>query len=314
MWNALLLSIITATYYVLLRRMSTAFSPFLLGTAFRVVCLLLFGISFVVRGHGRQLLSKRVRKLLPWLLLIAACNFLLEAATIVGLRLTTALNAALLSRVDIVFAIVIGATLFRESPRKADFWGIALLAAGCVAVLDVHLRGISGHLLGDLLIVAAGLLLASNAFVIRFKLASLHQDVIAFHNVLYSTIPFALASCWGTQVFSFTPANLAVIVILGIVVFGSYVTYYAALRSMAVWRVRTLQLTVPALVLFAGALFLRDPITTGQLRGAILVVAGELVILISARRNALAGAAATRVGECRQHQADLLPPQQTANS
>jgi drug/metabolite transporter (DMT)-like permease len=286
MWNALLLSFVTAVYYVLLRHMSTADSPFLLGTAFRVVCLLLFSIVFTVRGKWRQLLSKRVLGLLPWLLFIAGCNFLLESATIVGLRLTTALNAALLSRVDIAFAIAIGTIFFSERPRKADLWGIALLTGGSLAVLNVHLGNISTHVTGDLLIVAAGLLLASNAFVIRFKLASLENEVIAFHNVLYSTIPFAIAACWETRSFSFAPTNLALIAVLGLVTFGNYVIYYAALRRMPVWQIRTMLLTVPALVLFAGVLFLRDPLTMGQLIGALLVLVGELVVLISAKNRA----------------------------
>jgi drug/metabolite transporter (DMT)-like permease len=287
MWNAILLSLVTAIYYVLLRRMSTTDSPFLLGTAFRLVCLLLFSIFFTIRGQWRQLLSKQVLELLPWLLLIASCNFLLESATIIGLRLTTALNAALLSRVDIVFAIAIGATFFGERPRKADLWGIALLTSGSLAVLNVHLGSISSHVVGDLLIVAAGLLIAFNAFVIRFKLASLENEVIAFHNVLYSTIPFAIAACWETRFFSFAATNLALIGILGLVTFGNYVIYYAALRRMTVWRIRTLLLAVPALVLFAGVLFLRDPLTVGQLLGAILVLVGELVALISAKNRAL---------------------------
>ncbi|HWB87557.1 MAG TPA: DMT family transporter [Bryobacteraceae bacterium] len=310
MWNALLLSVITAAYYLLLRRMSADVSPFLLGTMFRVVCLLLFSISFAVRGHGRLLISKEVRRLLPWLLLIAACNFIIEGATIVGLGLTTALNAALLARIDIVFAIGIGMTFFHERPHKADLFGIALLAAGCFAVLNVHLGGISGHAVGDLLVVLAGFLIATNAFVIRYKLGALHKDVIAFHNVLYSTIPFALACLWETRVFVVTPATVSFILILGAVVFGSYMSYYAALRAMPVWRIRALLLTVPALVLFGGAFFLRDPVTIGQIRGAALVVAGELILLVSAMRNARAQAALP--GEPRDQRADVLPPQETA--
>lgn len=76
-------------------------SPFLLGTSFRVISLLLFGISLNIQGRWRQVVSPDVQRLLPWLLVIASCNFLLESATIVGVRLTTAVNAALLSRLDI---------------------------------------------------------------------------------------------------------------------------------------------------------------------------------------------------------------------
>ena len=72
--------------------------------------------------------------------------------------------------------------------------------------------------------------------------------------------------------------------------------YYAALRRMPVWRIRTLLLTVPALVLFAGVLFLRDPLTIGQLLGAILVLAGELVVLISAKNRALENATVASAG------------------
>lgn len=286
MWNAILLSLLTALYYVLLRRMSSADSPFLLGTAFRVVSLILFGFVFIVRGDWRQLLSKQVYKMLPWLFLIAGCNFLQESATIIGLRLTTALNAALLSRVDIVFAIAIGTSFFGERVRKTDLWGIALLTIGSLAVLNVRLGSISGHILGDMLIVAAGLLIAFNGFVIRYKLSSLENEVIAFHNVLYSTIPFAIAAGWEPRVFSSAASNLALIGVLGAVTFGNYVIYYAALRLMPVWRIRTLLLTVPALVLLAGVLFLRDPLTIAQLLGAILVLAGEFVILLSAKNSA----------------------------
>jgi drug/metabolite transporter (DMT)-like permease len=306
MRNAFLLSVITAAYYLLLRRMSTAVSPFLLGTMFRVVCLLLYGMCFALRGHGRLLVSKEVRKLFPWILLIAACNFVIEGATIVGLGLTTALNAALLARIDIVFAIVIGLMFFHERPHTADIFGVALLAGGCFAVLNVHIGGIFGHAVGDLLVVLAGFLIASNAFVIRYKLGALHQDVIAFHNVLYSTIPFALASFWEKTAFEFTPAIALLIVILGAVVFGSYMSYYAALRSLPVWRIRALLLTVPALVLLGGAFFLRDPVTIGQMRGAALVVAGELILFISAKRHALAEGAPAG-----QREADLLPPQES---
>jgi drug/metabolite transporter (DMT)-like permease len=286
--------------------MSTAVSPFLLGTMFRVVCLLLYGMCFATRGRGRLLVSKEVWKLFPWILLIAGCNFVIEGATIVGLCMTTALNAALLSRIDIVFAIVIGMMFFHERPRTADIFGIVLLAGGCLAVLNVHLGSVSGHTVGDLLVILAGFLIATNAFVIRYKLGALHKDVIAFHNVLYSTIPFALASCWEKTIFVFTPATAVFIMILGLVVFGSYMSYYAALQSMPVWRIRALLLTVPALVLFGGAFFLRDPITIGQMRGAALVVAGELILLISAKRHALAeGVSAGRM----QSEADLSPPQ-----
>ena len=90
---------------------------------------------------------------------------------------------------------------------EADIFGIALLAGGCFAVLNVHLGSASGHTVGDLLVILAGLLIATNAFVIRYKLGALHKHITAFHNVLYSTIPFALSSCWEKTIFVFTPAR-----------------------------------------------------------------------------------------------------------
>ena len=83
--------------------------------------------------------------------------------------------------------------------------------------------------------------------------------MIAFHNVLYSTIPFAIAACWETRFFSFAATNLALVGILGLVTFGNYVIYYAALRCMPVWRIRTLLLTVPALGALCGRRFLARP-------------------------------------------------------
>lgn len=284
---ALLLSLSNAAYYILIRRLSVSASPFLLGTAFRVICLLLFAGRLAIRGEMRSLVSKDVRRLLPWLLIVAGCNFFIETGTILGLRLTTALNATLLSRFDILFAVLLGATLFREKLRKADAWAVVLLSAGCLAVFNVRLGGIQAHLTGDLLVTAAAVFVASNAFLIRFKLRELRNDVIAFHNILFSTVPLALCSCWEQRTFSFAWTDLSLLAILGIAVFGSYVTYYAALKAMPVWRVRTMLLTVPILVLAAGVVLLRDPVSTGQMRGAALVVAGEALLAASARRGAV---------------------------
>ncbi len=281
---ALLLSAITAAYYILIRRLNTSVSPFLLGTSFRVICLLLFGLRFAIRGELRTVVSRQAGRLLPWLLLVAGCNFVIEWWTIFGLRLTSALNAALLSRLDILFAIVLGAAFFQERLRKADVWAIFFLMGGCLAVLNVRLHGIQSHVTGDLLVTGAAVLIASNAFVIRFKLAELRPDVTAFHVVLLSTVPLALGSCWEARTFSLNSVNMALLGLLGAVVYGSYLTYYVALREMPVWRVRTLLLTVPVFVFAVGAVLLSDPVTMGQMRGAALVVAGEVLLAVSAKR------------------------------
>jgi drug/metabolite transporter (DMT)-like permease len=291
---AVVLSVSNAAYYLLIRRLNASASPFLLGTAFRVICLLLFAARAAYRGELRLMVSPEVRRALPWLLLVAACNTFIEAGTIVGLRLTTALNATLLGRLDILFAGIIGAMFFQERLRKSDAWAIALLVIGCAGIFSVRLNGIETHAAGDLMVSGAALLMATNAFVIRFKLAALPNDVIAFHNVLYSTVPLAIASLWETRALSFAALDVVLLLLLGVAVYGSYVSYYAALKAMAVWRVRTLLLLVPAIVLGVGALMLRDPVSKGQIGGAALVAAGEALLVWSAKRPVTATGEASR--------------------
>jgi drug/metabolite transporter (DMT)-like permease len=278
---ALANSVTNAAYFLLVRHLNGVLPPFLLGMVFRVEFLVLMFAYMAARGNVRRLVGAEVVRNLRGLMVVAASNFLIESATIIGLRYTTALNGALFSRLDILFALVLGILFWGEKVNRRDLAAIAVLVIGCMGVLSVRLGGIQNHLVGDLLVIVAAGLVASNAFLIRFKLNGLCSEVIAFHNVLFSTVPFALASVVETRPAPIAARDGALLVALGVVEFGYYMAYYAALRAMPVWRVRALLLTVPALVLLPGALFLHDPVTPRQLGGAVLVLLGSLLLVVS---------------------------------
>ena len=273
-------SLTSAGYFLLVRRLNLVLPPFLLGTLFRVE-FLVFMLAYIVARRKANLLTDpvTVRHMRP-LLIVAASNFLIESATIIGLRYTTALHGALFSRLDVLFAVLMGVFFYHEKVTRRDLAAILVLAAGCAGVLSVRLGPDQHHLSGDLLIIAAAALVASNAFIIRFNLSSVDPEIIAFYNVLFSTIPFALLCPFESRPARIAPVDWAFLVGLGVVVFAYYIAYYAALRAMPVWRVRAMLLTVPALVLLPGVLFLHDPVTGRQLAGATLVLLGSLLLIV----------------------------------
>jgi drug/metabolite transporter (DMT)-like permease len=107
-----------------------------------------------------------------------------------------------------------------------------------------------GHLVGDLMAVAAALGLATNAFIIRHILQTMDEEAVALYNHAISMLGF-VALCVGSGDFARTsevlvaPAAWVPIAALGVVAAVGLPLYYVALRRMEVWKLRTYMLSTP---------------------------------------------------------------------
>jgi len=259
----------------------------LAGVLGRVITLLLLGTAIVASaGTWRRLRPGPCLAHLAWMGLVA---LVLNLLWYNAMRWTTATNAALLFRLDLVFVVVIGSGLGLERIRSPQLLVLGVMVCGLALFTEVHHFDLGGHLVGDAMVVGAACGYAINAFIIRHILAHMDELAVSFYNLSFSGLGFAgLALVRGEYT---SAAQVAArphawlwIAALGVATAVSLPLYYAALRRMPVWRLRTWMLLAPLLVAVVEWSVWGITISRVQICGAAIMLGG-LAALIRMERT-----------------------------
>ena len=267
----------------------------LVGVLSRVVTIpLLAGWVLANRTGWRRL---RPGGVLGWLLLMGAVSIAINLLWFGSVKWTTATNVAMLFRLDLVFVVLIGAMLGLERIGIAQLVLVPLMLIGLALLAEVQKFDLGGHLVGDLMVVAAAFGLAINAFVIRHILRVMDEEAVALYNHSISMLGFLVLAVAGgdfartQEVFAARAAWLP-LVLLGVVGAVGLPLYYVALRRMDVWKLRTFMLSTPVLAaavewpLWGGRLLPLQWVGAG-------IILGGLAVLIRIESRARAGFEAT---------------------
>ncbi len=260
----------------------------LAGVLGRVITVSILAL-WIAAGSGgwRCLRPGRCCRALLWMGAVAiGLNLLWYNA----MRWTTATNAALLFRLDLVFVVLIGSWLGLERIRTRQLLILGVMLVGLAVFMEVHHLDLGGHLVGDLMVVGAACGYAVNAFIIRGILGTMDELVVAFYNLAFSGLGFAaLAGARGEYAVlprvGSDPGAWVWIIALGATTAISLPLYYAALRRMPVWRLRAWMLLAPVLVAAVEWPVWGIRFTSAQVCGALIIVSG-LVALIRMERIA----------------------------
>ncbi len=278
-----LLTIVSSVAVNLTLREAAALAPVgLLGVASRIVTLPLLAAWVLARGNGfRRLRPRRNLKLLAWMGLISIAINLFWFAS---LKWTTATNVAVIYRLDLVFVVLIGAGLGLERIGRAQLALLPVLLVGFALFTQIGNFDLGGHLSGDLMVVAAALGFAVNAFIIRRILQTMDEEAVALYNHAISTLGFvALALVHGEFAdFSrlFEQARLGwLIVLLGVLLAVSLPLYYAALKRIQVWKLRALLLSAPLLTAAIECPFWGVRLSPLQCLGGAIILAGLAALI-----------------------------------
>lgn len=255
--------------------------PVTFGEALIALAILLplYGIRF-----RRNLIPQRT----PWGWLIV---FGLTAVTlfyfrVLGVVLTSATTAALLTRFELVLVFTYSYVFLAERPSLAAWLGALALIGGMVCALDLPSASLTLRLGG----VAAGLAcavgLASNAIVIKLHLGRVSNQLTAVCNVGIQAVVFPFLLLATGQTHGLAPALaqprlLLLLVLGGACIPGMLVTYYFSMKRVPLWSCRLLDLINPVVALFADHFWLRSAISLGQLLGLALVVGGATLVITS---------------------------------
>jgi drug/metabolite transporter (DMT)-like permease len=299
---ALLTVLSSAAFTLVLRGAMQVWPIGVAGVLSRCVTLPLLGGWILTRGEGWRRL--RPGAMLRSLMLMGAISILVNLLWFGSLKLTTATNATMLMRIDLVFVVFLGTLLGLERITPGELALVPVFLAGMALLTGVADSGWSAHLLGDLMAVGATFFYAVNAFQIRTILREMDEEAVAFYNHGLSTLGFVTMAIACDEFSTALPAvSMASawwwIVGVGVTAAVSLPLYYAALRRLPVWKLRAWLLLSPVLVAIVEWLW-GVRLSLSQWLGAAMVLGGLAALIRMEWRAAVRPIAPPRTagGEC----------------
>lgn len=196
-----------------------------------------------------------------------------------GLRLSSAVNSAIITRLDVLFAALLGSIFFGEKLKELDWIAVAILLFGSLRIVHIDFSELFISK-GDFLFVLHALFLAINAQIIRYKLCHVFGPIKACINagtcgiVYFITI---LITGQTQQMFNLEEIKIPIFVSIILALF-QYLTYYYGLQMLETWTVRSLFLVMLLTSSISSYLILREEILTVQIQGMLLVSVGVLLL------------------------------------
>lgn len=202
--------------------------------------------------------------------------------------------ASLVLQAQAFFTIILGVFVFQERLQTKQIAGIALAVIGVLILVEGSLGGQHVALLGFLLTLAAAFSWAcGNIFNKKIMQLEARPPIMSLvvWSALIPVIPFFIASLLmdgpALMLQSLVAIDLTTILSLVYLAFVATIIGYGIWGSLLgryeTWRVAPLSLLVPVVGMASAALFLDERLSTTQLAGAALIMAGLYINVFGLR-------------------------------
>ena len=198
-----------------------------------------------------------------------------------GLSRITAVNAALLTNVEILFIIIIGIFFLKEKVHKKDILGFALLLIGAIFLSTNDLRNLSFNqsLFGSLLVISASFFWSLDTSLSKFL--SHKRDIIfitALKSGIGGSILLLLSLILGLN-FTLPLFRLPLLLFIGIVAVSfSLVLIYYSLRVIGSTRTGSIFALSSLFGAITAYFALGEPLTVLRVLFGILMLLGVLIL------------------------------------
>ena len=198
-----------------------------------------------------------------------------------GLSRITAVNAALLTNVEILFIIIIGIFFLKEKVHKKDILGFALLLIGAIFLSTNGLRDLSFNqsLFGSLLVISASFFWSLDTSLSKFL--SHKWDIIfitALKSGIGGSILLVLSLILGLN-FTLPLFRLPLLLFIGIVAVSfSLVLIYYSLRTIGSTRTGSIFALSSLFGAITAYFALGEPLTGLRILFGILMLLGVLIL------------------------------------
>jgi len=198
-----------------------------------------------------------------------------------GLSRITAVNAALLANVEILFIIVIGILFLKEKVSKKDILGFAFLLIGAVFLSTNNLQNITfgQNLFGSLLVISSAFFWSLDTSLSKFLSHKRNLIFItALKTAIGGSILFILSLILGLN-FTLPLFRVPLLLFIGLVCLSfSLVLIYFSIRIIGSTRTGSI-FALSSLFGAVTAFFaLGEPLTVLQLSFGILMLIGVLIL------------------------------------
>lgn len=278
-----------------------------LGSLFALVCVVIWGTSFIVSKNllglftPIQLMVLRfaIAYLALWvlhpkwyfnwrdeaffLLVALFANTLYFWAENLALSHTLASNVSILVSTSPLLTAMLLKVLAPQEPRpKNSFLGSFLAFIGvCLIVLNGRLV-LKISPFGDFLALAAAYAWAIYGFLIRHRGGQFNGFLLTRKIMFYglvTSLPLLLfqSSPWSKEAFQ-SPGTWLSLAYLAIIASAlCYILWNSAVQSLGAFSSNFFMYLIPLVTLITGAIFLNEPITLMSIAGMILVILGMIL-------------------------------------
>ncbi|MFH0965926.1 MAG: DMT family transporter [Planctomycetota bacterium] len=266
---------------VMLRETSASCATFYTYFA-TTVLLLLWSLG------ARRISWRRIRPNLRLLFVIGLVGAFVNIAQFKALDFTDPTSAAVIQRIQILFAIILGWIALRELPRWADLPAMAAMAFGFLA-LELQRGDISVVRVGNLMVLGSALGLAVNALLIKKLLRSTTIEMVSTVNsflIMAWMLVLALATRGQVLAILHNPKLQYLTLAMGLFAAMSFLLYYFALRELPLWLVSIMLLLIPVTSAILQVFVLKEDLAKGEIAGMLLISAGAAALILLHQRRA----------------------------
>jgi len=301
---SLLLAVLTwGIEYPLLKRCSVEVGFLTTGAVMFALGAVLLGITEILRRLATRARSEPASEARPWgmLVLIGVLGVFVNFLGLWGVKLTSVANASTLARSDVLFSLVLSASIFHEAIERWALLFVPPMLLGICLLTGFLVQSPELGRPGDYLMLASAFCVSLNAFVIKRVVQRASPVLVGFCNSGLIGLSFVAAAVarrgWAAS-FGGIPrlvwGRLLALVALSYVFF---IAYNTALRTVPVWKVRLMCLVIPVVATLFGWAFLDgERPTPTQWMGMVLICSGAAGITVAGRLPARVVRLAARSG------------------
>lgn len=288
--SLLILNLVWGSFYVANKFSLTTLSPIFVGTSVRFLAMLFLLIYIFLKGDLKNLFG--VKPVLHKLIVIGILGFSLDITAFLGLQLSTASNASILLKADVLFTNLISVFVFKQKFTKKDWLLTAVILFGTFLVIDVDFTNFHLNGIGDFLFIVSAFCVALNGFVIKSvqhnKRVEVKDTTVAFYNNSITFVIFLLLFLIFERQVPVAEIQSNSMVIFSVLYTGLmqtaiYVLYYYNLRILPVWIVRIMLLLMPIVASVISYFVLGETLGWMQVVGMATVILGTMGIILEHR-------------------------------
>ncbi len=197
-----------------------------------------------------------------------------------GLRWTTPSKSAFLTSLCTVLVPLLGACIYRRLPQRVEAVGILLAVAGMVLLTDFTWMSLGGAGWGELLTIAGAVAFAAHTLTIGHHASRVGLTAFSLLQLGTATLLFWVAIPWYAPIRVRPSWRLAVaILVTGVICTAVGFTAQAwAQRLTPATRVALIFALEPVSAAAASYLFDGEILPAAGMAGALLILAGVLVV------------------------------------